>query len=181
MTELYEFARPILIEMVRFLFGEPHRAMAIACTLTFLNAFIGVVCAQRVSLEEQRTRRLRPQPKHNFMERLFAYTVFISLGNMFDLLMMNELIGFEGSSQLLACLDIIRREGKGVLRKLEKNYGLTMPLLAERFNALDGVYGAEPAPEENLDRQLRELQEEIALLRRSTQPVLEDTEENQEE
>lgn len=178
MYELYEVMRPVVSHILRFLFGEMHQGIAAACALTLMNAFAGAVYARRQSREETQTRRLRPRPRHNLMERFFAYALFVSLGNMLDLLMMNELIGFEGSSQLLACLDIVRREGKGILRKLEKNYGITMPVIADRLNALDAMSGVEPTPEESLDRQLRELQEEIAALRAGRPPV---TEENQEE
>lgn len=180
MIELYQtiqLIQPYLTRALHFLFGEPHKVMAISYTLLVANGLAGAVIKRRQG--EEPVRRLPVRPKSTFWEKVFAYTVFISLGNMMDLLMMDELTGWEGSSQFLVCLDIIRREAKSLMELLEKNYGIVMPILNSRLDALEQQQrGTAPVPvEENLDRQLQELKDEIAAMREAERRRTEGTQE----
>lgn len=166
MMATYELIQPYVMKAVNFLLGKPHQGMAIAYTLVALNGMATAFINRRT---KKGRRRRQKKPQYNFIEKLFAYTIFISLGNMLDMLMLNELTGWEGSSQFVVCLDIIRREGKTILESLEKNYGIGMPILTERFGSLERNRSEQdtqlPTPEETLDRQLQELREELAAIR----------------
>ena len=148
-----------------FLIGTPTQLMAVAYMLLLLNLLSDLLHGRPRGRTRKRRKR---KTSANFGEKLFAYTVFIILGNSLDLMMVNDLTGWEGSSQLLVCLDLVRREGKALLHTLETRYGISVPFLNIRFEGLGKEQVKSSEPNATIDQELEDIRKEIASIKEAS-------------
>lgn len=62
-------------------------------------------------------------------KKLIAYLIFIIIANRIDQLIANPVLQVDGSSQFLVTIALVVREGKCMLKTIEKKLGITVPEL----------------------------------------------------
>lgn len=112
------------------------------------------------------------------LKKLLAYLAFLVIANRLDVLVVDSLFGWHGSSQMLVCLYIIGREVKFILTQVGLLGVAPPPILERRINDLihgqtNPGYGygspshpyqpgtPPPSTGESLDREIYELQQRL--------------------
>lgn len=168
------FTIDTLIKVLLFLFGASHNAMYTALTFTGLNIILDFV------------RKYEP-PKgkkvilKDFLKRLLAYASFVIIATRIDSLAMNELFGWEGSTQFLVCLYIISREIKLILDYI-RSQGIEIPFILETRvgqirehsqgkpdNTDEFSTMSIPAPPEAIDARIVTIKQQLADIERMRQ------------
>lgn len=168
------FTLATLSKVLLFLFGASHNAMYTALTFTGLNFILDFV------------RKYEP-PKgkkdilKDFLKRLLAYAAFIIIATRIDSLAMDDLFGWNGSTQFLVCLYILSREIKLILNYI-RGQGIEIPFILETRvgNMRDHSQGtpqnmdeftamSTPASPEVIDARISNIKQQLADIERMRQ------------
>lgn len=166
------FTLETLKTILVFLVGTPHQALYTAATFLALNFVLDFF------------RKFEPPKKKMVIlkesfKRLLAYLAFIIIATRIDSLAIDELFGWEGSTQFLVCLYILAREIRVILDFIRQQ-GINVPtILDDRINHVanlgkdnEGVGEAQPQAStditpENIDAKIQSLKEQLAAIEES--------------
>jgi hypothetical protein len=152
----------ILMVVAEFVLGKIHRTMGWVYLLLLTNLILSFAKTKK-----------RDVLVTGGYEKATAYTAFIIMGNVLDQLLVNELIGWKGSTQFSVCLWLVSRE-LGLIRDyLNAKYKISIPILNERIGQLSTLGtkqdGEQPAeePAVEVDQKIAQLKEELSKLENS--------------
>lgn len=135
-----------------FVMGRAHKAMGFAYLLMLMSMIVTSFQDKKFKFSEN-------------AEKMFAYTIFIMLGNVVDKLAVNAVFEWEGSTQFLICLFIVSKEATVVKNYLALKYGIDIPVLNERIEQLGRVgQRTRSADPDDLNSRISSLRRELGEL-----------------
>lgn len=111
-------------QVFTFFMGKPHKVMAYAYILLLMNIILTSFKGKSFHIVDH-------------FEKIFAYTMFIILGNIIDAIAVNAMFEWEGSTQFLICLYIISKEAAVIKNYLTAKYHINIPILNERLGQIE--------------------------------------------
>lgn len=146
-----------LEKIMHFVIGKPHQTMGVAYLLVVLN----------IAVSYFRTKAFKTSFRDG-MEKMFAYTCFIIMANVLDMLAIDNLFGWEGSTQYMVCIYIVAREIRMISNYLTERYGISIPILDNRLSQMEqGQTNANymwQDPSVDLDSRISRLRNELDAL-----------------
>lgn len=145
--------RELLQSILHFVVGPVHKVLNTLILVTVLNTGIDLFLKKGFKASVK-----------NLGERLFAYTILIIVANRIDDLLVNDLFGWQGSTQFLVCLALVSRELKVITTYIYERFGIRTAILDRRLDdmaesRLDPSY--RPPDNPTLDHQIERVQKDI--------------------